>query len=179
MFCYEISLKNTLHWPFSCHSWTYVRADSRFAPSQWETALLCNDVSHWLGANLESALYVCQTWSSLCLLMAQHLMMLGHQQTQWWLQKKQTLSTKISSAEMILNDTLLLRNSYKNIWLLRETNPRAIVTACWWQKWDFPTKNEVISRVFYGWVVRNSSQFSHHLQFLSVKGMPFQITHGV
>ena len=26
------------------------RADSRFAPSQWETALLCNDVSHWLSA---------------------------------------------------------------------------------------------------------------------------------
>ena len=34
------------------------RADSRFAPSQWETALLCNDVSHWLGAGLESALYM-------------------------------------------------------------------------------------------------------------------------
>ena len=32
------------------------RADSRFAPSQRETALLCNDVSHWLGASLESAL---------------------------------------------------------------------------------------------------------------------------
>ena len=42
------------------------RADSRFAPSQWETALLSNAVwetallsnavSHWLGANLESAL---------------------------------------------------------------------------------------------------------------------------
>ena len=31
------------------------RADSRFAPSQWETALLRNDVSHWLGENLESA----------------------------------------------------------------------------------------------------------------------------
>ena len=31
-------------------------ADSRFAPGQWETALLCNDVSHWLGAKLESAL---------------------------------------------------------------------------------------------------------------------------
>ena len=31
------------------------RADSRFAPSQWEMALLCNDVSHWLGTNLESA----------------------------------------------------------------------------------------------------------------------------
>ena len=32
------------------------RADSRFAPSQWETALLCNAVSHWLGTSLESAL---------------------------------------------------------------------------------------------------------------------------
>ena len=32
------------------------RAHCRFAPSQWETALLCNDVSHWLGASLESAL---------------------------------------------------------------------------------------------------------------------------
>ena len=32
-----------------------IRADSRFAPSHWETALLCNDVSHWLGASLESA----------------------------------------------------------------------------------------------------------------------------
>ena len=31
-------------------------ADSRFAPSQWETALLCNDVSLWLGTSLGSAL---------------------------------------------------------------------------------------------------------------------------
>ena len=40
--------------------WGYLqwqrRADSRFAPSQWETPLLCNDVSHWLVASLESAL---------------------------------------------------------------------------------------------------------------------------
>ena len=28
----------------------------RLAPSQWETALLRNDVAHWLGASLESAL---------------------------------------------------------------------------------------------------------------------------
>ena len=44
------------------HEWTrsYLRADSRFAPSQWETALLCNDVSHWLGTNLELALYLVQ-----------------------------------------------------------------------------------------------------------------------
>ena len=32
--------------------------DSGFAPSQWETALLFNDVSHWLGASLESVLHV-------------------------------------------------------------------------------------------------------------------------
>ena len=32
------------------------RVDSRFASSQWETTLLCNDVSHWLGASLESAM---------------------------------------------------------------------------------------------------------------------------
>ena len=37
-----------------CHA-SY-RADSKFAPSQWETVLLCNDVSHWLGPILESAL---------------------------------------------------------------------------------------------------------------------------
>ena len=28
-----------------------------FAPSQWETVLLCNNVSHWLGASLKSALW--------------------------------------------------------------------------------------------------------------------------
>ena len=31
------------------------RADSMFAPSQWETPLQSNAVSHWLGTNLESA----------------------------------------------------------------------------------------------------------------------------
>ena len=35
---------------------TTCRADSRFAPSQWETSLQSNAVSHWLGASLESAL---------------------------------------------------------------------------------------------------------------------------
>ena len=35
----------------------YPRSDSRFAPSQWETVLLCNDVSHWLGASLDSDPY--------------------------------------------------------------------------------------------------------------------------
>ena len=37
------------------------RADSRFAPSQWETALLCNDISHWLSASLALALYISST----------------------------------------------------------------------------------------------------------------------
>ena len=40
------------------HPSTHIRADSRFVPSQWETALLCNAVSHWLGASLESALHI-------------------------------------------------------------------------------------------------------------------------
>ena len=39
------------------HHNVWYRAGSRFAPSQWETALLCIDVSHWLCTNLESALW--------------------------------------------------------------------------------------------------------------------------
>ena len=50
---FEFGKRNTsLHFPF------ILRADSRLAPSQRETALLCNDVSHWLGANLESLLFL-------------------------------------------------------------------------------------------------------------------------
>ena len=49
---------NITYWPSSPSPPVYIhRADSRFAPSQWEMALLCNDVSHWLGADLESAMY--------------------------------------------------------------------------------------------------------------------------
>ena len=35
---------------------TAPRANSRFSLSQWETALLCNNISQWLGTSLESAL---------------------------------------------------------------------------------------------------------------------------
>ena len=35
-----------------------VRADSRYVPNQWETSLQSIAVSHWLGANLDSALSV-------------------------------------------------------------------------------------------------------------------------
>ena len=34
------------------------RDDSRFAPIQWETSLQSNAISHWMGTNLESTLYV-------------------------------------------------------------------------------------------------------------------------
>ena len=44
---------------------TYCRADSRFAPSQWETPLLCNGVSHWLGTspvlNLKGGISNCRS----------------------------------------------------------------------------------------------------------------------
>ena len=42
-------------WISARFSYIY-RTVSRFVPSQWEAALLGNDVSHWLGANLEYAL---------------------------------------------------------------------------------------------------------------------------
>ena len=38
-----------------------IRAVTRFAPSQWQTVLLCNNVSHWLGASLESGLKMTMT----------------------------------------------------------------------------------------------------------------------
>ena len=39
-----------------CSTAHVIKADSKSAPSQWGKALLCYDVSHWLCANLESAL---------------------------------------------------------------------------------------------------------------------------
>ena len=43
------------------HGWSLlyadtIRADSTLAPSQWETSLQSNAVSHWLSANLETVL---------------------------------------------------------------------------------------------------------------------------
>ena len=51
---------NMLNWLKDCRRCIYIsyhRADSRLAPSQWEMSLLSDIISHWLGANLESALY--------------------------------------------------------------------------------------------------------------------------
>ena len=54
--------KAFLFWSWHCavydcaNGGIIIRADSSLGPSQWETALQSNAVSHWLGANLESAL---------------------------------------------------------------------------------------------------------------------------
>ena len=42
------------------------RADSRLAPSQWETALQSNAVSHWRGGNLASALMLLTSFLHWC-----------------------------------------------------------------------------------------------------------------
>ena len=47
------------------YCWVH-RADSRLAPSQWETLLQSNTGSHWLGANLESALSTCSLTYLIC-----------------------------------------------------------------------------------------------------------------
>ena len=55
--------------PYSIDIKTYhfvIRADSRFAPSKWETALLCNNVYYWLCVNLDSALVMSMSPWSLC-----------------------------------------------------------------------------------------------------------------
>ena len=58
LFCIAIYLRdNKLGWRVTACT----TADSRFAPSQWETALRCYNVSHWLGASPESALYMYST----------------------------------------------------------------------------------------------------------------------
>ena len=57
------NMRQWSHWKLT-ETWRYdisstdamLRADSRLAPSQWETSLQNNTVSHWLGASLESAL---------------------------------------------------------------------------------------------------------------------------
>ena len=48
-----------------------LRDDSRLAPSQWETALQSNAVSHWLGVNLEAAMTLYLTCQE------------GHGSSQW------------------------------------------------------------------------------------------------
>ena len=65
IFAFIAHKTNSLRW--RCHMCATVpshRDDYSFTPSQWETALLCNDVSDWLGASLESVVISYQYRSS-------------------------------------------------------------------------------------------------------------------
>ena len=58
-----------IHKLYSVQLWIIIlfgiscRADSRLAPSQWQTSLQSNSVSHWLGATLEWALNYQWRWT--------------------------------------------------------------------------------------------------------------------
>ena len=58
-----------LSWLYAC-VWSKFRADSRLAPSQWETSLQSNVISHWLCTNLESALKLMFLPLTLCWLIS-------------------------------------------------------------------------------------------------------------
>ena len=70
------------------HHNTLFRADSRLVPSQWGMVLLCNTISHWLGASLESVLLFQEHQANSTaagLLMPWLLISPGHQQLWYWL----------------------------------------------------------------------------------------------
>ena len=57
----SIDMSESCNNPFKLNHYKTVcicRADSRLAPSQWETSLQSNAVSHWMDTNLESALHM-------------------------------------------------------------------------------------------------------------------------
>ena len=53
------------------------RVDSRFVPSQWETALLCNDASHCPGTRIESVLCYVRCTSNLFQVYTLHSIFVG------------------------------------------------------------------------------------------------------
>ena len=55
-----------------------------YAPSQWETLLQCNIISHWLGACTKWSLLQLTVWSMPWLLMAWCYKEPGHQQPWYW-----------------------------------------------------------------------------------------------
>ena len=63
-----------------CVLYEEFRADFRLAPKHWETSLQCNAVSHWFGANLESALRF-RTWA---LLRGAHVSQYARNHYAWW-----------------------------------------------------------------------------------------------
>ena len=79
--CDTISMVPASHFNGQSVVWCSYTDDSRFAPSQWETALQSNAASHWLGANLESSLswFGCTAKrTSLCTWQINHLSFVWH-----------------------------------------------------------------------------------------------------
>ena len=60
--------------------------ESWFASSRWETTLLCDAVSHWLGANLEPALLQCPAYLGqlTLLLLKQECFRIDQYHGCWW-----------------------------------------------------------------------------------------------
>ena len=104
----------------------YCRDDSRFAPSQWETPLLCNNVSHWLGASLESGLILWLCWYAItnphanpCVLYLQPWdLASGHN-----LQLEPVITaTSIQSSPCNMPSTATDTNYDLHLWVRSETN---------------------------------------------------------
>ena len=75
----SVMLKLCFHEMVKCPFWgilrqSFLRVDSRFVLSQWETVLHCNNTSHWLGASPES--WYARYWpnSECCLFVAEYKM---------------------------------------------------------------------------------------------------------
>ena len=71
------------------------RSDSRLAPSQWETLLQSNAVSHWLGTNLESSLKLNQPWDGSA------LSFYWNNDDFWLLQLKEILHRNFNQIHMV------------------------------------------------------------------------------
>ena len=83
------------------------RANSRFAPRQCERVLLCNDVSHWLGASLES--------------------------TPWWLWgKAQSMGSSITLNSDGYIDKIRSQKTAKQSWKYINDIISYHLRECWW-----------------------------------------------
>ena len=68
-------------------SWPANRDQSGYAPSQWETSLHCNDVSHWLGAypdwSLRQVSACLHLWDTHQACLIKHWVGLSHKNVTW------------------------------------------------------------------------------------------------
>ena len=104
--------------------WVYSRADSRLAPSQWETSLQRNSISHWLGANLESALY--SITYSMTVIKVEHI-------DYTWILQMTTHSSPFHTLSPRQNGCHFLDNIFKyifltkNIWISIKISPQFVL----------------------------------------------------